>query len=63
MKIDDKDLNKFMKRLGFVCSAVTKHCLVFTDGNLKIRTSKTTSDKRRRLKNLKAELKRCGYAL
>ncbi len=55
MKIDDKDLKKFMSSISFVCNAVTKHCLVFTNGIHKIRVSKTTSDKARRLKNLKSD--------
>ena len=65
IKIDDKDLNKLMKRLGFICNAVTKHTLVFTDPirQLRVRTSKTTSDKARRLKNLKSELRRLNYAI
>ena len=58
MKVDDKELSKFMKSLGYVCIATTKHCLVFSNGNLKLRTSKTTSDKVRRLKNVKAQMKR-----
>jgi len=63
MKIDDKDLHKLMKGLGFVCNVATKHCLVFTNGVHKLRTSKTTSDKVRRLKNVKSEMKRLGYAV
>ena len=61
MKIDDKELRKYMKSLGFVCNVMTKHTLVFTNGLHKVRTSKTTSDKFRRLKNVKSELKRMGY--
>lgn len=61
IKVDDKDLNKFMSKLGFICNVTTKHTLVFTNGTHKLRTSKTTSDKHRRLKNVKAELKRIGY--
>ncbi len=63
MKIDDKDLHKLMRSLGFVCNVVTKHCLVFNNGKHKVRTSKTTSDKNRRLKNLKAELRRLNYEI
>ena len=63
MKIDDKDLHKLMKNLGFVCNVMTKHCLVFTNGIHKLRTSKTTSDKTRRLRNVKSEMKRLGYAI
>jgi hypothetical protein len=62
MRFNDKELRKFMHRLGFVCNAMTKHCLVFTDGIHRIRTSKTTSDKKRRMKNIQAELRRLGYA-
>lgn len=61
IKIDDKELNKFMKKLGFICNVTTKHTLVYSNGTHKLRTSKTTSDKQRRLKNVKAELKRLGY--
>ena len=60
-RIDDKDLHKLMRRFGFVCSVMTKHCLVFNNGIHKIRTSKTTSDKVRRLKNVRAELRRYCY--
>jgi len=63
MRIDDKDLTKLMKKVGFVMSVTTKHCLVFTNGIHKLRTSKTTSDKVRRLKNVRAELKRLNYAI
>ena len=58
MKVDDKELNKYMKSLGYVCQVTTKHCLVFTNGTHKVRTSKTTSDKVRRLKNVKAQMRR-----
>ena len=60
-RIDDKDLHKLMNSLGFMRIVDTKHCLVFTNQVHKIRTSKTTSDKHRRLKNIKAELKRLNY--
>ncbi len=63
MKIDDKDLNKFMKKLGFVATVTTKHCLVFSNGIHRLRTSKTTSDKNRRLKNVKSQMQRLGYAI
>ena len=63
IKVDDKNLAKLMKRLGFVCNAVTKHTLVFSNGVHKVRTSKTTSDKQRRLKNLSAELRRLNYVI
>lgn len=61
IKIDDKELNKLMNGLGFICNVTTKHTLVFTNGKHKLRTSKTTSDSKRRLKNVRAELKRLGY--
>ena len=63
MRIDDKDLSKLMKRLGFVCNGTTKHTIIFTDPikQIRVRTSKTTSDKARRLKNLISELRRLGY--
>ena len=61
--INDKELNKFMKKLGFICNVTTKHCLVFTNGIHKIRVSKTTSDKARRLINIRAELRRLDYAV
>jgi len=63
MRIDDKELKKLMSSLGFVANGFTKHCIVFTDPvkQIRVRTSKTTSDKNRRLKNLKSELRRIGY--
>jgi len=65
IKIEDKDLKKLMKHLGFIANGFTKHCIVFTDPikQIRVRTSKTTSDKARRLKNLKSELQGLGYAI
>jgi len=63
MKIDDKELVKLMKKLGFVYKKLTKHTIVFSNGTHDVRTSKTTSDKARRLKNLTSELRRLGYGL
>ena len=63
IKIDDKDLKKLMNSLGFVCNGTTKHCLVFTNPKHRIRVSKTTSDKHRRLKNIISELKRLNYVI
>lgn len=60
-RIDDKDLHKLMSKLGFGRVADTKHCLVYDNGSHKVRTSKTTSDKVRRLKNVTSELRRLGY--
>lgn len=61
MKIDDKELSKLMKQLGFVYKKLTKHTIVFSNGVHDLSTSKTTSDKARRLKNVRASLKRLGY--
>ena len=61
MKIDDKELAKLMKSLGFVYKKLTKHTIVFTNGVHDLSTSKTTSDKARRLKNVRSALKRLGY--
>ena len=63
IKIEDKDLKKLMSKLDFVCNVTTKHCLVFTNSLHTIRVSKTTSDKARRLLNIKSELKRLNYAV
>ncbi len=62
MRIDDKDLHKFMKGAGYVYKKLSKHCIVFTNGEHDVYTSKTTSDKKRRLRNLKCELRRLQLA-
>lgn len=61
IKIDDKELAKLMKSIGFVYKKLTKHTLVFSNGVHDLKTSKTTSDKARRLKNVRSELRRLGY--
>ena len=57
----DKDVKKLMKKHNFTLKKLSKHCLVFTNGNDRIQTSKTTSDGRKRIKNLKCALARMGY--
>ena len=63
MKIDDKNLKKMLNSLGFVYKKLSKHCIVFSNGIHDIHTSKTTSDKARRLKNVKADLRRLNYVI
>lgn len=61
MKIENKEAKKLMAKFNFILIKLTKHTFVFSNGVHRVGFAKTTSDKHRAFKNLKAEMRRLGY--